>query len=79
MYYWLVKDGEKVNRFGYTITNWRKAKSWKELDEKGGNIKRLKKTVSQGKTTWEKVDMRKEIKKRRKDDKNSIDEELNNG
>lgn len=78
MYYWLVKDGEKVNRFGYAIPNWRKAKSWKELDEKANHVKRLKKTVSQGKTSWEKVDMRKEIKKRRKDDKSSIDEGLNN-
>lgn len=79
VYYWLVQDGVKVTKDGYIYKNWRKPKSWKELDEKGGHSKLLKKTVCiTPKLKWEKCDDKKRIKDIRQESKDIIDEELNN-
>jgi hypothetical protein len=76
MYYWLIRD-EETN--GNVFRKWRKPKSWKELDEKGGHSKKLKKTPCMTKKTkWEKIDDKNRIKELRTESKNIIKEELNN-
>ena len=79
MYYWLVQDGEKTLNNGRVVKIWRKPKSWKELDEKGGHSKLLRDTPSiEKKAKWEKVDDKRRIKSSREEGKKIIDEELNN-
>ena len=84
MYYLLVADEEKVYsvKTGKIIKykNWRRPHTWKELDEKGGHSKLLKKTsVIWKKSKWEKVDDHNRIKDLREESRKIIDEELNNG
>ena len=79
MYYWLVRDGVVVTRNGHTRPNWRKPKTWRELDEKGGHSKLLRNTGSiESNLKWEKADKRNKIKKLRSKSKDIINEELNN-
>ena len=79
MYYWLVRDGVRVTKDGRIFPHWRKPKTWKELDEKGGHSKLLKKTGSiEPNLKWEKADKKNKIKKLRAKSKDIIDEELNN-
>lgn len=84
MYYLLVADEEKVYsvKTGKIIKykNWRRPRTWKELDEKGGHSKLLKKTsVIWKKGKWEKADDHNRIKGLREESRKIIDEELNNG
>ena len=86
MYYLLVADEEKVYYVKASKIvikyrkNWRRPRTWKELDEKGGQSKLLKKTpVIYKKSKWEKVDDHARIKGLREESRKIIDEELNNG
>ena len=77
MYFWIVKDGKKRSYNGTLIDNYRKPNSWKELDEKGGHSKLLKKTPSMHKKSkWEKVYDRNYIKDLREESRKIIDEQL---
>jgi hypothetical protein len=80
MYYWKVTDDSEPTKKGYSyMKKWRNPESWKELDEKGGHAKLLKKTASfVKKTKWEKIDDRNRIKDLREESKRIIDNELNN-
>ena len=86
MYNMLVADEEKAYYVKASkiivkyYKNWRRPRTWKELDEKGGHSKLLKKTpVIYKKSKWDKVDDRNRIKDLREESRKLIDEELNNG
>ena len=80
MYFWLVVDDKKtiVTKTGKIVKRWKKPATWRELDEKGGHSKLLKKTsVIYKKHKWEKEYDHQRIKDLRDESKKIIDDELN--
>ena len=57
----------------------RHAKNWKELDtDNAHDVKMLKKTATRWSSKWEDCDDKRRIKKMRQDDKNAIEDNINN-